>query len=364
VAGKVSEEQTSNTEGLTSDSSTVRDVFFPGHRSGLGNALLIRGGIALGCLFLATALVYIGRDGYTDSQNPGEPISLLNAFYFATVSLSTTGYGDIVPSSDLDRFISAVVITPLRIVFLIVLVGSTLEVLTKRTQAEYREKRWRKRVKNHTIVVGFGVKGKSAVGTLIDDGGDPHQIVVISPNASEIQDATTLGCTGIVGDARRDDILERAAVTRCARAIIAPDSDDKAVLITLNIRRLAPKATVVAAVREAQHVAVLRQSGANAVITTAEAAGRLMGISLVSPTAGSIMEDLLDPGEGLEVRERELQPHEVGLMVGDLADRGEIVLAVVRDGQVHRFDQPEARVLQDEDRIVAIRHIGDRGPTP
>lgn len=337
-------------------------MFFPGHRSGLGTALLIRGGIAAGCLLAATLLVYIGRDGYYDSQNPGEPITLLNAFYFATVSLSTTGYGDIVPSSDLDRFISAVIITPLRVIFLIVLVGSTLEVLTKRTQAEYREKRWRKRVKNHTIIVGFGVKGKSAVGTLIDDGGDPHQIVVISPNPSEVQDATALGCTGIVGDARRDDILERAAVTRCSRAIVAADSDDKAVLITLNIRRLAPRATVVAAVREAQHVAVLRQSGANAVITTAEAAGRLMGISLVSPTAGSIMEDLLDPGEGLEVRERDLEDNEIGLMVGDLADRGEIVLAVVRGGQVHRFDQPDARILQDGDRIVAIRHIGDRRP--
>lgn len=362
MAGKVSEEQTANTVGLTDDSSPVRDVFFPGHRSGLGYALLIRGSIALGCLALMTAVVFIGRHGYLDTTNPGATITLLDAFYFSTVSLSTTGYGDIVPASEINRMISAIVITPLRILFLIVLVGSTLQVLAQRTQAEYREKRWRKHVKNHTIVVGFGVKGKSAVGTLLDDGGDPHQIVVISPSASEVQDATVLGCTGIVGDARRDDILERAAVTRCARAIIALDSDDKAVLITLNVRRLAPKATVVAAVREAQHVAVLRQSGANAVITTAEAAGRLMGISLVSPTAGSIMEDLLDPGEGLEVRERALQPYEIGLMVGDLADRGEIVLAVVRNGQVHRFDQPEARILQEDDRIVAIRHIGDREP--
>ena len=87
-------------------------------------------------------------------------------------------------------------------------------------------------------------------------------------------------------------------MSQAARAIVATDSDDKAVLMTLNIRRLAA-GPVVAAVRESQHAPVLRQSGANAVITTAEAAGRLMGISLISPTAGAMMEDLLDPGEGL-----------------------------------------------------------------
>ena len=335
-------------------------MMFPGGRVTVGRQVLLRGGVAIFCLLLTTALVYLGRNGYSDSQNPGQPITLLDAFYFATVSLSTTGYGDIVPATDANRLISALIITPLRVVFLIVLVGSTLEVLTRRTTEQYREKRWRNNVHNHTIIVGYGVKGRSATQALIDNGTPPNQIVVISPDESAIKDATDIGCVGIVGDARRDDVLERAAVSQAARAIVATDSDDKAVLMTLNIRRLAPQASVVAAVRESQHAPVLRQSGANAVITTAEAAGRLMGISLISPTAGAMMEDLLDPGEGLEFCERPVAAQEVGRHVGVLADMGEIVLAVKRGGNVVRFDELGSSVLEAGDSVVVIRHVVKR----
>lgn len=340
--------------------SGVRKMMFPGGRVTVGRQVLLRGGVAIFCLLLTTALVYLGRNGYSDSQNPGQPITLLDAFYFATVSLSTTGYGDIVPATDANRLISALIITPLRVVFLIVLVGSTLEVLTRRTTEQYREKRWRNNVHDHTIIVGYGVKGRSATQALIDNGTPPNQIVVISPDESAIKDATDIGCVGIVGDARRDDVLERAAVSQAARAIVATDSDDKAVLMTLNIRRLAPQASVVAAVRESQHAPVLRQSGANAVITTAEAAGRLMGISLISPTAGAMMEDLLDPGEGLEFCERPVSADEIGRHVGVLADMGEIVLAVKRGGNVVRFDELGSSVLEAGDSVVVIRHVVKR----
>jgi len=334
----------------------MRAMFFPRSGQPIKRAVLVRGGVALGCLLLTTILVYLGRYGYYDSQNPGEPITWLNAFYFATVSLSTTGYGDIVPATAITRFISAALITPLRVIFLIVLVGSTLEVLTKRTTAEYRENRWRKKVNHHTVIIGFGVKGRAAAQTLIDNGIRPEQILVISPVHTEVADAAELGCVGITGDARRDDVLNRAVVSKADRVIIAVDADDKSVLITLSVRRMTPSASIVASVREARNTGILRQSGANSVITTAEAAGRLMGISLTSPTAGSIMEDLLDPGEGLEVCERTVTLAEVGTHVGELANQGEIVLAVIRAGQTYRFDDRESRVLESGDRIVAIRH--------
>lgn len=340
--------------------SGVQMMLFPGGES-VRRQVFIRGGVAAACLLLTTLLVYLGRYGYYDSQNPDEPITFLNAFYFATVSLSTTGYGDIVPATPINRLISAVVITPLRVVFLIVLVGSTLEILTRRTQQYYREKRWRDHVRDHTIVIGYGVKGRSAAQALMDNGLDPDHIVVVSTSQLEVSDAASIGCVGIEGDARRDDVLEKASIATAKSVVVAADSDDKAVLITLNARRLNPKAEVVTAVREAQHAPMLRQSGANAVITTAEAAGRLMGISLISPTAGAIMEDLLDPGEGLEVCERLITTVEADEHVGTLADRGEMVLAIVRDGVTYRFDQPECQTLRLGDRIVEIRHT-DRQP--
>jgi voltage-gated potassium channel len=139
--------------------------------------------------------------------------------------------------------------------------------------------------------------------------------------------------------------------------IVATDEDDTSVLVTLTARRLArPSCTIVAAVRESQNAQILRQSGANNVIPTAESAGRLMGLSVLSNTAGEIMEDLLDSTRGLEVLEREITREELGLSPAQLDARGQIVLAVIRNGVAHRFDTDVIRQLENGDRLVVIQN--------
>jgi voltage-gated potassium channel len=86
--------------------------------------------LAVGLLALSAAIVYLGRHGYRDAAHPGRPPSVLGSVYYATVTLSTIGYGDIVPVTAAARLVNTVVITPMRVIFLIILVGTTLEVLT------------------------------------------------------------------------------------------------------------------------------------------------------------------------------------------------------------------------------------------
>jgi hypothetical protein len=64
--------------------------------------------------------------------------SLGDAFCYVTVSLSTTGYGDIVPVTPEARLLTTVVITPLRLLFLIVLVGTTVELRTEHSRQAVR----------------------------------------------------------------------------------------------------------------------------------------------------------------------------------------------------------------------------------
>jgi voltage-gated potassium channel len=210
-------------------------------------------------------------------------------------------------------------------------------------------------VNDHTVIIGYGVKGRSAARSLVASGTQPSRIVVVSPDRSAIEAAARDGFVGVIGDGRREEVLLDAAVERAASVVVATDEDDTSVLVTLTARRLAPNATIVAAVRESQNADILRQSGANNVIPTAEAAGRLMGLSLVSSTAGEIMEDLLDSGRGLEVTERAIRREELGLSPSEIDTQGQIVLAVIRDGEAHRFDQNTIRTLKDGDRLVVIQ---------
>ena len=137
-------------------------------------ALLQRLAIALGALVITALIVYFGRNGYRDAYGAGE-ITLADAFYYATVSVSTTGYGDIVPVSDTARLITTIVVTPLRLIFLITFVGTTVELLTERSRQSFRIQRWRTRVRDHTVVVGYGTKGRAAVETLLGDGAKPDR---------------------------------------------------------------------------------------------------------------------------------------------------------------------------------------------
>jgi voltage-gated potassium channel len=325
----------------------------PARKYGPLGSLWIRILVALACLGITTLLVYLERDGYKDSN--GTPISLLDALYYATVTLSTTGYGDIVPATEQARLANVLIITPLRFVFLITLVGTTVEVLTQRSRDEYRAKRWRQKVKDHTVVVGYGVKGRSAVRTLFEQGVDAGSIVIVANDGASIDAANAEGLIGVRGDGASEATLLEASVPTASRVVVALDRDDASVLVVLSARRLNPIATIVASARESQNIDVLKQSGANTVIPTAESAGRMLCLALTSPAAGSLVEDLLEPAQGLEIIERPITTAELGAAPESLARRNDMVLAIVRDGVTHRFDEGAVTVLQKDDRIVVIR---------
>ena len=332
-------------------------VVFPSRRLSARRSLGVRILIALSCLVFTAMLVYFERDGYNDAAD--DAVSILDAFYYATVSLSTTGYGDITPVSDEARLTNILVITPLRFIFLIVLVSTTVEVLTQAARERSRVNRWRKRMKDQTVIVGFGVKGQAALRSLIAHGLDPRTIVVIAADRYAVAEATRQGVTGVVGDARSEQVLRDAGVPEASRVIVAADQDDTAIMVTLRVRAMAPTATIVAAAREASAGDLLRQSGADRVITHAESAGNLMGLSMLSANVGEMLEDLMDTGRGLEVVERPISRAELGLSPADVQSAGDLVLAVVRGEEVIRFDQGAVRVFQPGDRVVVIRKAHD-----
>jgi voltage-gated potassium channel len=307
----------------------------------------------LAVLFLAiiVVLVWFDKDSYTDNYD-GD-VTLIDAIYYATVTISTTGYGDITPIAPHARIINAIVVTPLRIGFLVLLVGTTLEVLANEGRRIILDGRWRKRMRNHVVVVGFGTKGRSAVETLETSGVNPAQIVVIDSVPAAISDANLRGYAAIEGDATRRDILRRAEIVKAREVIITLDRDDSAILVMLTVRQLNPSAHVVVAVREDDNASLLRQSGANAVVTSSEAVGRLLGLSAVSPNLGVVIEDLLSAKEGLEVGERGVTRDEIGLSPHQIS--GDRVIAVVRNKTLRRFYDPTVAKLEPGDQVVVVR---------
>jgi voltage-gated potassium channel len=308
--------------------------------------------LAIAILVFTVLLVYVDRASYRDANDPTGKVGLIDAIYYTTVTLSTTGYGDIAPADPHARLINAFVITPLRIAFLVLLIGTTLEVLATQGREMIRATRWRKHMENHVVVIGYGTKGRSAVETLVNNGVPKESLVIVDPSSVALGEAHAGGYAVVTGDASRREVLRRAGVERARQVMITTPRDDTTVLATLTVRQLNPDAYIVAAVREQDNVPLVRQSGADAVVTSSDAVGRLVGMSSISPPLAAVLEDLLTYGEGLEVAERDLLVTEVGKAPQALPDQ---VIAVLRDERVYRYFDPTVTQLARGDRLIVVR---------
>jgi voltage-gated potassium channel len=304
-------------------------------------------------LVVTVVTVYLGRDGYTDVR--GVPLSVIDCVYFATISLTTVGYGDLTPYSEFARLTNVVIITPLRILFLVVLVGTTLQVLTERSRQAWKIQRWRSRVRNHTVVIGYGTKGKTAVAAMCEDAAAGKDIVVVDTDQAALDHAVAADLVTVHGDATRSDVLRLASAQHASAIVVATGRDDTATLVTLTAREVAPQAKIVASIREAENQHLLKQSGANSVVVSSETAGRLLGVAITTPSVVEIVDDLLTPSHGFAIAEREVEATELGGSPRHLAD---IVLGVVREGRLLRVDAPEVDAIEAGDRLLYVRNTG------
>jgi voltage-gated potassium channel len=326
-------------------------IHLPFVRQGPLRALTIRVAMALGLVLATVAIIYADRDGYRDVNNDG--LTLLDCFYYAVVSLSTTGYGDITPSTPDARLVNVLLITPARVLFLIILVGTTLEVLTDQYRNSLRVTRWRRKLKDHIVVCGYGTKGRAAVGALLETGYDKSRIVIVENREPALRQAAANGLVAIEGNATRSAVLNEAGVKNCKSVIIATDSDEASVLITLTVRQLTGgQVRIIAAVREQENAALVKQSGAHHVIVSSSTAGRLLGLTTTAPPLIDVVEDLLTPGQGMALAMRSAERDEVGRNPRELKA---LVVALIRRGKVLTLGGEQAETIATGDMLVYIR---------
>jgi voltage-gated potassium channel len=326
-------------------------IHLPLVRQGPLKALGLRLLMATSLVLLAVTVIYVDRDGYRDVNEDG--LTLLDCFYYAVVSLSTTGYGDITPSTQAARLVNVLFITPARVLFLIILVGTTLEVLTDQYRKGLRVSRWRRKLKDHVIICGYGTKGRAAVAALLETGYDKSRIVIVENREAGVRQAAASGFVVIEGDATRSSVLNEADVKNAKSVIIATDRDEASVLITLTVRQLtAGQVRIIAAVREQENAALLKQSGAHHVIVSSSTAGRLLGLTTTAPPLIDVVEDLLTPGQGMALAMRSAERAEVGRNPRELMT---LVVALIRRGKVLPLGGEQAVTIETGDLLVYIR---------
>lgn len=294
---------------------------------------------------------WLERHGLRDTYDGH--VSFLDVIYFTMISATTTGYGDIVPVTENTRMFDALVVTPVRILFLLIFIGSAYLFLAKHTWERFMMKRIQRGLCDHIVVVGYGTKNSRAVTELLDLGAPPHDIVVADMKEERLERAKALGCTVLRADATHDETLRALQVSRAKLVMISAGRDDTSILVCLTTRHLAPNVRISLAVNQQDNEVPARLAGADVVVNPLDFAGLLLATTHAGQHIAEYLADLATMKGRVRLVERDVRPEEIGKALGDLKET--LGLRIIRDGTPYGFWRPQVQELLPGDIIMEIQ---------
>ena len=324
---------------------------------GVRTQLAIRLAIMAALLALIIGFHWIERDSLKDTHD-GQ-ISFADIIYFTMISATTTGYGDIVPITEQARLFDALVVTPIRIFFLLILAGTAYSFFIKRLWDQYLMRQLQKGLCDHIIIAGFGSSGSEAVAELVARGSEPSSLVVIDCNEEALAQAHAFGCMVLQGDATRDATLQAVHIERARALLVTAGRDDTSILVCLTARHLAPSLPITVSVRASDNELPARAAGATTVINPVSFAGLLMAGSAQGSGVADYLADLASARGRVQLRERLVTAQEVGRPLAEI-DSG-LGLRILRGSETISFEDPGACTLQGGDRIIELTGEGAPG---
>ncbi len=231
-------------------------------------------------LFSASTAIYL----FESHIEGGQIETPLDALYWAVVTLSTVGYGDITPHTPEGRVITLVlIITGLGVLsfFTSIIVSAFTErmpyVKAKRLHATLERRR------NYTVLCGFGRVGETVARLLAADG---EPFVIVDPDPEMIDRAQRLGYMALIGDASDQQLLSDIGVaTRASRVLCLTGSDITNLYTTLSVRYINKDIEIIARCDKAATEPKLRYAGATHTVLPFRIAGLIAAEYLEQPVA-------------------------------------------------------------------------------
>jgi voltage-gated potassium channel len=300
--------------------------------------------------------------------------SAMDALYMVIITIFGVGYGEVQPvaSVELRSFTIGVIVAGYGAA--IYAVGGFVQLVTEgeinRALGARRMTREIAKLRDHTIVCGYGRVGRILVHSLASAGTD---LVVVDRDRDKILAAETDGHRVLLGDAASEEVLRDAGVEHAAHLAAVLPSDAANVFVTLTATGLNHHLLVTARAEEPSSESKLRRSGAENVIMPATIGAHRIANLITRPSAedflsnqaglrGDLQEELA--ALGLSVEELTLPPGSplVGRPLDAIeigGNHGFLIVGLRRtDGRVIA-NPDDGETLHQGDTVIVLGHAND-----
>ncbi len=255
-------------------------------------------------LTLLLGILGVGMIGYHITAQ----LDWLDALYMAVITISTVGFGEMGTVNTYTRIFTILLITATMIWgawAIESLLSTMLGGEFQKAVLQLRSMRKAKRMKNHTILCGFGRIGEAAASELKRHG---EPFIVIEKDPDVVDHLRELGYHVIHGDATEDASLLAAGIKQAARLITTLDEDNANIVTALSARELNPRIWIASRLVRHDNYRKLVRAGANEVVSPYDYGGRRLALTLLRPHVAEFLSQVVfDEGRGAEMDEIQIQ---------------------------------------------------------
>jgi len=314
-------------------------------------------------IILYGALAIFFADRYYVTKGAG---GIFDAIYWALVTISTVGYGDMVPSSKLAKVFALMIIIS-GPALLSLITASVASILVER---KIKEGKGLETItdKDHIIVCGWNENGEKVIdGILGQSKDDPPVLVLVNElDRDEVQSIQykykDYPLRFVRGSFVKENVLARANLVRARAAIVLADisggrtlekADERTIFGTMAIKSMAAKVRTCAELIRSENREHLARANVDEIIVRGESAGSLLATAAISPGVAESVNLLINNEDENKLWRIRVPSRYAGRGLGELAAHlrersGALLFAVVREKESVKLED----ILSDDSTYI------------
>lgn len=324
----------------------------PGRRSVQLPRILIRIYVAIAVLVVGVGIATVAFFYSSDR------VSWSDALYMTLITVTTVGYGEIVPLDTLGLRLLAGLVAVLGFGTLTFLFTSfTVFFLENDIDYTLRRRRMEKQVRKlhgHFIVCGFGRVGRNVATELLNTN---RHFVAIDPEEARFEENKERypGLLYLHGDASDDDHLLAANIEEAKGVFAVTGDDSRNLMIVITAKQLNPNVRVVARCQEVRNIQKMKKAGADSIVSPDFTGGMRIASAMIRPHVVTFLDEMLKSEKRLRLEEVPVPRNIPDTPLERIKLRSlEYVLLAVREAHDWVFNPPRDYMLHEGQTIIVM----------